>query len=199
MQPSLITLANDSQVKRPGGVGIQRQFYRDKSSQGSGIYKAMDENGNVEIIGGPGAGIFPVYQNGTFTLSADGLVGSGEVGGAPATYNPVTKVMTFTTTKELKLWHGITTQQNPFGSTSFSDGRSDGVIQNSSVFTVILGFPNQAIATSDFINTINVSDANTGDGWTGIITDIRATEFDITFTQLGIGLEIKGQMHLIEG
>lgn len=54
-QNTLVTLADDSEVKRPGGVEISRQFYRDKSPQGSGIYKAMDENGNIEIIGGPGS------------------------------------------------------------------------------------------------------------------------------------------------
>lgn len=54
-QPSLITVTADAFVKRPGGVGIQRQFFRRPGAQGTGVYCAMDENGAVEIIGGPGS------------------------------------------------------------------------------------------------------------------------------------------------
>lgn len=54
-QNTLVTCALDSEVLRPDGVLISRQFYRDKSPQGSGIYKAMNENGEIEIIGGPGS------------------------------------------------------------------------------------------------------------------------------------------------
>lgn len=54
-QNTLVTCALDSEVLRPKGTLISRQVYRDKAPQGSGTYKAMDENGAIEIIGGPGA------------------------------------------------------------------------------------------------------------------------------------------------
>ena len=49
----------------------------------------------------------------------------------------------------------------------------------------------------DFSNLIKVQ-TSAGNGWTGQITDIRATEFDITFTKSQAGLEITGEMQLIE-
>lgn len=76
-QNTLVTCALDAEVKRPSGTLVSRQFYRDKSAQGSGIYKAMDESGNIEIIGGPGAGS-------NSQLSVD------------VTYNSATRVLTAT-------------------------------------------------------------------------------------------------------
>lgn len=56
-QNTLVTCADDVEVVRPKGTKVSRQVYRDKSAQGSGVYKAMDENGDIEIIGGPGASV----------------------------------------------------------------------------------------------------------------------------------------------
>jgi len=50
----------------------------------------------------------------------------------------------------------------------------------------------------DGSNCINLNDAF-GNGWTGLITTITSTYFEITFTQIGAGLDITSQMHTIQG
>lgn len=81
-QNTITTLATDAEVKRPLGTGISRQFYRDKSAQGLGTYRAMDENGAVEIVGGPGAGVGGqlsaqiTYNAGTRVLTATPVGGT---------------------------------------------------------------------------------------------------------------------------
>lgn len=72
-QNTLVTCADDSEVVRPKGAKVSRQIYRDKAEQGSGTYKAMDENGNIEIIGGPGSAKLPFveYDNNNTNIPAN--------------------------------------------------------------------------------------------------------------------------------
>ncbi len=123
-------------------------------------------------------GVGSTFESGTFTLSANGLTATGGTLINPGA-NPTLRI---TTTKKLKLWHGRTFETGNLNNND--DGRSDGIIQNSGGNT---------------INCISVDDSGLpANGWTGLITAIADTSFDITFTQIGAGLAITGQMHLIE-
>lgn len=108
-QNTLITCALDAEVVRPGGTIKMRQFYRDKSVQGLGVYKAMDENGAIEIIGGPGVGnvgsqlsVEVTYNSGTRTLTAI------PAGGTPATYAWTIKSFTSIVGQEDATYNGAT-------------------------------------------------------------------------------------------
>lgn len=87
-QGGLIEVGTDLEMNRPAGIITQRQVYRRPSAQGSGVYCAMDENGAVEIIGGPGAvplaggqlSVDVTFDSRTLTLTAT------TSGGTPATY-----------------------------------------------------------------------------------------------------------------
>lgn len=118
-QPSLVTLALDAEVKRPDGVMIQRQFYRDKSPQGSGVYKAMDENGNIEIVGGPGGGFIDGGGTANFitkftpdgnTIGDSSLFDDGNIGYGTVTPNTVAAFDIVSTTKGM-LFPRMTTVQ----------------------------------------------------------------------------------------
>ena len=99
-------------------------------------------------------------------------------------------IVTFPTSKRLKLWQGLTFETaNP---NQYSDGNSDGVIQWCSGNGV-----NGSGISSDDSTCINVSDGFVGNGWTGqvLLANIRAIEFDTILTQVGAGLAITGQWH----
>lgn len=121
-------------------------------------------------------------ENGTFTLSADGMSATGGVLVNPGT-NPKLKI---TTTKKLKLWQGLVFKT--VSTTVYSDGRSDGIIQNCTANKPV------SVVNVDINNCINVEDG-TGNAWVGLITSIRDTEFDITFIKQGLGLDITGKWH----
>lgn len=163
-QNTLITCANDNEVKRPSGTMVSRQFYRDKSAQGSGIYKAMDENGNIEIIGGPGSGFVGGSESGSFSRSA--ASGSG--------------VQTIATTKRVKMVWFIAKGDASASSTSNGIGDS---INNSCVSLSPIGPTN-----ADLLNSINIS--SSGNGMTGLITAIANNSFDFTWTKIGAGQNI---------
>jgi hypothetical protein len=133
----------------------------------------------------------PVYESKTFLLNAAGESIAGSDAGITLINPGANPTIRVTTTKELKLGFFNTIKtSDTFG----SDGKSDGTIQNCQVS---LGASADDII--DQINCINVLDDGAGDGWTGAISAINPTSFDITLTQVGAGLDITGQMHLIEG
>ena len=104
-----------------------------------------------------------------------------------------TWIITIPTAKRLKLWQGMTVDDS--NSKIFSNGISNGNIQYSSGGRFNGGTP---LIFTSFTLAIFVSNLDTGNDWTGLITDIRATEFDITLTQVGVGLAITSQFHLQE-
>jgi hypothetical protein len=81
-------------------------------------------------------------------------------------------------------------------------GQSDGVL---SALNSIGGNTNTFWNFAELANTnviIGLLDAQimgVDSGWTGAISAINPTSFDITLTQVGAGLDITGTMHLIEG
>lgn len=79
-QNTLLTCADDAEIVRPKGTIVSRQVYRNKAAQGSGIYKAMDENGNIEIIGGPG--VTTPSQLFAHAFFVDSVYGNDTGGGA---------------------------------------------------------------------------------------------------------------------
>lgn len=94
-------------------------------------------------------------------------------------------VLTIPTTKQLKLWFGLTF--NTGNQSIYSDGRSNGIIQNCEGVSV----------GSDSLNCINVN--NTTDGWQGRLVSITSTSYSIRFIKIGVGLDITGQWHAITG
>lgn len=74
-QNTLVVIAETAQVKRPSDI-YNWQFYRGTQAAGAGVYQAMDTNGVIEVIGGPGAGVGGqlsvqvTYVEGTRTLTA---------------------------------------------------------------------------------------------------------------------------------
>ena len=126
---------------------------------------------------------FTDFESGTFTLSADGTAATGGTLINPGA-NPTLRI---TTAKRLKLWYGNIAFLSLIN--IGSDGRSDGVINNN-----LNRKSDDGTLENDQINCINVQDAG-GNGWTGLITAINDTSFDITFTQVGVGLAITGQWH----
>ena len=123
---------------------------------------------------------FTDFESGTFTLSADGTAATGGTLINPGA-NPTLRIPT---AKRLKLWQGLTFV--PLSSI-FSSGISDGLIQNCS------GLLDGNNSNYDTENCISNNDGI--NGWTGLISNIQATEFDIIFTQVGAGLDITGQWH----
>ncbi len=69
----------------------------------------------------------------------------------------------------------------------YSDGRSDSIIQT----CTLRGAINNG---ADASNCINIQDGFFN-GWTGKITNIQPTFYEITFTQVGTGLAITGKWH----
>lgn len=98
---------------------------------------------------------------------------------------PIYFILTIPTTKKLKLWQGLT-KYNSY----FSSGISDGIINQCNSINSALG------TKFDLSNNINVN--NNPNGWTGIISQKSDTSFDITLIQIGTGLSITSQFHLIE-
>lgn len=147
--------------------------------------------GPAGIQGNPGPQGIPgviTVENGLFTLNAAGTAAT--VNGNPVVLGgtAASPILTISTTKQLKLWFGLT-RYLPGGIGEFSDGRSDGVIQNS---VANGGNPNNP----DSLNAITVIDSITQvDGWTGLITAINANSYTITFTKVGLGVNITGYWH----
>jgi len=98
--------------------------------------------------------------------------------------NPVW-ILTIPTAKKLKL--GFLKSSNDDGFGIGTSGISNGVIQN--MYNGI-----------DNTNCINIRSGTFPDldGWEGLITLINNNSFDITFTKFFAGLDITGQLHLIE-
>jgi|SRR3990167_2341982 len=100
-------------------------------------------------------------------------------------------ILTIPTAKKLKLAFLNVVSGASFG----SDGKDNGVISNC---VLRYGGQNPSLWIQD--KSIVVIDVTgNGDGWTGLITAIADNSFDITFPKVGVGLDITGQMHLIEG
>jgi len=129
-------------------------------------------------------------ESGTFTLAADGLSATGGVLTNPG----ATPTLEITTTKKLKLWQGICIKTGQ--PVNYSDGRSDGIIQNSNGAGI-----NGSTVSVDSSNCIHVQEGNPGDQWVGqiLLADITDTSYKIKFTQVGSGLAITGQWHGIMG
>lgn len=128
----------------------------------------------------PSGGV--MVKSGSFTLSADGLTATGGVLTNPGA-NPT---LTITTTSKIKLAH-INVSGTSFG----SYGKDDGVLADS-INSNING------VGSNLSNSINVGlSGKVANGWTGKITQINQTSFNITFTQIGSGDSISGNYHLI--
>lgn len=127
------------------------------------------------------------FESKTFALNAAGTSIAGSDAGITLEQSGATAIIRIPTAKTLKLWQGLTFE----ALTTYSDGRSDGAIH---VCTGVLA----GAISSNNLNCIYV-DNGFGNGWQGKITTITSTYFEITLTQIGIGLSITGKMHLIEG
>lgn len=171
-QNTLITLADDAQVKRPGGVQISRQFYRDRAAQGAGTYKAMDENGNIEIVGGPGAGMGTIGGGGTLnfiskfnpdgtTIGDSSLFDDGNVGYGTVTPNAVAAFDIVSTTKGLLIPRMTTVQRDAIAVGATTDGL---LIFNTT--TEKFNFWNQTLGIWESIDTSTGGDVS-GSGTTG--------------------------------
>ena len=130
-----------------------------------------------------------IFESGSFTLSADGSTATLGMNGATPSSHPVidngdgTFTITIPTAKTLKLaFFNIKIPNN-----STSSGIDNGIIHN--VNHGIQGTDNQTVSIKAYSNPNET---------TGLITDIRATEFDITLTQVGAGVAITSQFHLQE-
>jgi hypothetical protein len=110
-----------------------------------------------------------------------------------ATNNPtvggLTFILTIPTINKLKLLNDIKVYNTGDISTGSFNGVSDGISQ-SCVYTINSRFG--TTVNIDLTNCIFVS-GQFPQGWTGLITAIRDTEYDITLTQLTTGLDITGQ------
>ena len=125
------------------------------------------------------------FESKTFVLSADGISITGSDAGITLSNPGANPTITISTTKRLKLGFFHIT-----GGGRYSIGKSDGTLHNS----IGVGSTNTLGSQTKCIDI-----ASGGNGWTGLISAINATTFDITFTQVGSGLAITGQMQLIEG
>ena len=102
-----------------------------------------------------------------------------------------TWIITIPTAKRLKLAniHSVNNATSDDYSIGIDNGISVSYIANQSGIGVY---------SEIGVVSISVFDNSGTDYCTGLITDIRATEFDITLTQVGVGLAITSQFHLQE-
>jgi hypothetical protein len=166
-------------VDIPGSVGTTQVV----CGTGQGIISAVSGNTiTVDTItvftGGPG---FPA-SGGTCTYT--NLITFVSISGINMTSNPVW-ILTIPTTSQLKLAHLNAGKQTPSFTTS--TGESDGTIQDS----ISSGFGFNASNLLYLFDNPN--------GWSGQISAINPSSFDITFTKIGSGLDLAGKLHLIEG
>lgn len=127
------------------------------------------------------------FESKTFVLSADGTDITGSDAGITLEVSGAAAKIRIPTTKTLKLAHiNVKTPTD-----SGSNGTDNGIIANSISLAPTAGL--------SIAQTVSINVDALGDGWTGKITIITSTYFEITFTQVGAGLAITGQMHLIEG
>lgn len=141
------------------------------------------------------------FESGTFVLNAAGTSITGSITGSTAEItlevSGAAAVIRIPTAKTLKLWQGLTFETA--NSAKWSDGNSNGAIQWCSGSAIEDAFG------SDKNNCIHIKISDGGFplstliGWTGLITTITSTYFEITLTQVGAGLLITGKFHLIEG
>jgi hypothetical protein len=124
-----------------------------------------------------------IYESGTFVLNAAGNDITGSDVGITLEQSGATAIIRIPTTKMLKLWQGLTFKVDL---DDYSDGKSDGVIQHCTLSVAYRPL-------YDKNNCINYNDGE--NGWIGLITTITSTYFEITLTQVGIGLAITSQFH----
>ena len=136
--------------------------------------------GAITNISGNTFTITPVLSGGW--NNSDSLTfGGGDTGAIMSSY----RIITIPTAKRLKLAHINTKGVSGMGQTFGSQGNDDGTIAY-----CLCPFSDSGIDQSNSIDVVQT------DGWTGLIT-VRATEFDITLTQVGAGLDITLKFHLI--
>jgi|SRR3989304_5819334 len=138
---------------------------------------------SVDNLGGDNNNrtVVVLYTEGAWT-AGDNITTSG--GGNTIVASVTNYIITIPTAKTLKLFLSST-----LSGSRISQGRSDGTIQNSIAFGSGVS-PSQVYCIYFGIAS----------SWTGqvLLANIRATEFDITLTQVGAGLAITSQFHLQE-
>lgn len=137
-------------------------------------------------------GVGGTFESKTFALNAAGTDITGSTTGITLEVSGAAAKIRIPTTKTLKLAH--ITAKDDASTNKASIGKDDGVKADSmTAYTAGATLRVSASLTA----SIDVNGGGT-DGWTGLITTITSTYFEITFTQVGAGLAITGNMHLIE-
>ncbi len=122
--------------------------------------------GLVESAGGD------IIESGEFTRTA--VQGSGS--------------QTIATTKKVKLvFFNASETLNP---TTYSDGRSNNVIQNCTLGT---------LTSTDMLNCISILDLNGTDGALAKTTAFNANDFELLWAMFGAGVNVTVQWHAITG
>jgi len=145
---------------------------------------------SVDNLGGDNNNrtVVVLYTEGAWT-AGDNITTSG--GGNTIVASVTNYIITIPTAKRLKLAniHSVNNATSDDYSIGIDNGISVSYIANQSGIGVY---------SEIGVVSISVFDNSGTDYCTGLITDIRATEFDITLTQVGAGLAITSQFHLQE-